>query len=109
MRGDRSARLAAVSAYKTGSGMIAYGLTQRRFLFRLRFGHALIDALENLFFGEAGIFQAADCRSAECRLAPQSAVQNYIHRRTGKSHQPEHDGVSADDFELIGFRNLQNL
>jgi len=49
--------------------MIARGLAKRRFLVRLRVGHPLIDALENLFFGESGIFQPADFRAAHGGMA----------------------------------------
>src|SRR5207302_4339201 len=35
-------------------------------------------------------------------------VQNQIDGGIGKPHQPQHDGVSADDIELIDYCNFQN-
>ncbi len=48
--------------------MIARGFANRRFPVGLRVGHALIDALENLFFRKSGIFQPADFRAAHGAL-----------------------------------------
>src|SRR5260370_41340267 len=59
-----------VNSLESGSRMIARGFAKRRFFVRLRVGHTLIDALENLFFREPGIFQTADCRPAHGSLAP---------------------------------------
>src|SRR6266852_4607351 len=57
-----------VNPLEPGSRMIARGLSHVGFPVRLRIGHALIDALENLFFRESGIFQAPDFRAAHGAL-----------------------------------------
>src|SRR5713226_9025645 len=59
-----------VNSLESRSRMIARGFAKRRFFICLRIGHALIDALENLFFREPGIFQTADFRAAHGTLAP---------------------------------------
>src|SRR6266568_6502351 len=106
--GGNLAGTAAVYASKTGSGMIARGLAVGRFVVGLCVGHTLVDALENLPLGESGVFQAADFRAAQRSPPLQSSMQNQIDCGIGKSHQPEHDGVAADDIQLIRFRDLQN-
>jgi hypothetical protein len=54
---------------ESSSRMVARGFANQRFLVGLRVRHARIDALENLFFRESGIFQPADFRAAHCALA----------------------------------------
>lgn len=99
---------AAAKAHKTRIGMIACRFARAGFFIRLRIRHALADAFENLFLGNSGIFQAANFRAAQRRFVPQPALQNRIDSSIGKSDQPQHDGVAADDFEPIGFCNFQN-
>lgn len=99
---------AAVHARETSSGMIARRFADEGFPVGLRVGHAQTDALENLFFRQPGIFQAPDLRAPHRRLPREAPVQNLIYGPVGKSHQPQHDRVSADDVELIVFRDLQN-
>src|SRR6266481_7163525 len=56
-------RAAPAHARETRSGMIARHFADGGFPVGLRVGHALVDALENLFFRQPGIFQAADLRT----------------------------------------------
>ena len=84
------------------------GKSLRSFAVGLRVGHSLIDALENLFLRQPGIFQTPDLRAAHRPLPRQPPVQNYVHGSVRKSHQPQHDRVSTHDIELIFFGNLQN-
>jgi hypothetical protein len=105
---NRSARLAAADTSEASSRMIARGLTQRGFPVGLRVGHSLSNALHDLFFGKAGIFQAADFRAAHGGLALQAAVQNQIHRAIREPHQAQHNSIAADDIELFAFCDFQN-
>src|SRR6266404_4661700 len=82
-------RAAPAHARETSSGMIARHFADGGFPVGLRVGHALVDALENLF-------------------SRQPLMQNLIHGPVGKPDQPQHDRVPANDVELILFRNLQN-
>ena len=104
------AALPAASAHtlEISSGMIALGFARCRFLISLRVRHAFVDALENLFFREPGIFQPADFRAAHGALALKSPVQDEIDGGIGKPHQPQHDGIGADSVQLIDFCNFQN-
>src|SRR5258708_4745520 len=108
MRGEGSARPAAVNAREGCSRMIARDLPHHCFVVGLRVGHALIDALEDLFFAKPGIFQAADLRAAHGALTLQSPVQNQIDGGIGKPDQLQHDSIAADGIQLIRFRNFQN-
>ncbi len=108
IRIGKAALPAPMHARETSSGMIARGLSHRGFPVGLRVRHALTDALENLFFGKSGIFQAADFRAAHGALALQSPVQDQIDGGIGKPDQPQHDGIAADTIQLIRFRNFQN-
>jgi len=97
-----------VHPLESRSGMIACGFAKRRFLVGLRVRHAGIDALDDLFFREPGIFQASDFRAAHGALPLQPPVQNHIDGGIGKPDQFQHHRVAADDIELIRFRNFQN-
>src|SRR6266850_6520840 len=101
-------RAAPAHARETSSGMIAGHFADGGFPVGLRVGHALIDALENLLLRQPGIFQAPDLRAPHRPLARQPPMQNLIPGPVGKSDQPQHHRVSADDIELIVFCNLQN-
>ncbi len=68
--GGAALSASAVNPLESGPGMIARGFAKRPFFICLRIGHALIDALENLFFREPGVFQTADFRAAHGALAP---------------------------------------
>src|SRR5882762_10364336 len=91
----RAALPAPAHALETGSRMIARDLAKCCFLVGLSVSHAVIDALEDLFFGEAGVFQPADFRAAHGALALQSPVQNVIDGGIGEAYQLQHDGISA--------------
>src|SRR6266704_4130299 len=108
-RTDAAALSAAVDTLEADSRMIACRLTRCGFTVGLRVGYALIDAFEDLFFGEPGIFQAADLRAGQRALPLQPPVQNHFDGPIGKSDQPQYHGIAADDIELIRLRNLQNL
>src|SRR6266850_1430878 len=101
-------RAAPAHARETSSGMIARHFADGGFPVGLHVGHAQIDALENLFFRQPGIFQAPDLRASYRPLPRQPPVQNLIHGSVGKSDQTQHHRVPADNVELIAFRNLQN-
>ncbi len=88
--------------------MIARGLSNRGFPVGLRVSHALVNALENLSFRQPGIFQAPNLRASHRRPPRQPPVQNGIHCPVGKPDQPEHHGISANDIELIKFRDFQD-
>src|SRR5258708_2345136 len=45
--------------------LITGAIARSDFLFSLLVGHALIDAVKNLAFGEAGVFQAGDLAARE--------------------------------------------
>jgi hypothetical protein len=60
----RLVRLASTDANEVGVGMVAGGFAGGGFLVGLRVSHPGADFLEDLFFAEAGIFQAADLGSA---------------------------------------------
>ncbi len=99
---------ASMHPLEPGPGVIPRGLSHSRFVVGLRVGHARIDALDNLFFCEPGIFQAADFRAAHGALALQSPVQNHVDGGIGKPDQFQHHRVGANDIELIRSRNFQN-
>src|SRR5204862_4169715 len=65
-------------------------------------------ALENLLLGKSSILQAADFRAAHGSLTLQSPMQNQVDGGIVKPDQPQHDGIAADDIQLIRFRNFQN-
>jgi len=94
--------------HEAGPRVVASGFARRRFLIRLRVGHARLDALHNLFFREAGIFQASDLRAPHGWNAFQAAVQNDIHRAIGEPHQPQQHGIAADNVDLIDGCDFQD-
>ena len=74
-----SVRSATVNTDEAGTGVIACRFTGRNFAVGLRIGHARFNLVQNLLFGEAGIFQARDLRHAQCGLPLQVALQNNLH------------------------------
>src|SRR5882762_6425699 len=98
-------RAAPAHARETRSGMIARHFADGGFPVGLRVGHALIDALENLFLRQPGIFQAPDLRAPHRRPPREAPMQDRVYSSVGKSHEPQHHRVSADDVELIFFRD----
>jgi len=103
------ARLPAAHPYKVGIRMIANCFSFRRFLFRLLFGHSLVDALKYLPFGQARVFQPSDRRGTERRKPLQIALKNKLNRRIRETNQAQHDSVTTDRVELVGTRETQNV
>src|SRR5262249_12170402 len=93
----------------TCTSMIARGYSIPNLVLSLGLRHAGIDALDNLFFCEAGIFQMSDRRTAERRAPLQAAMQHELQSRIGKSDKPESHELSADGIQLIGLGDFQNL
>ena len=95
---------AAAGADEVGVRVVARGFAGIGFGFGLLLGDALSDEFDDLFFGEAGIFQAADGGGANGRESLQFALQNRVDRGIRETDQTEHDGVAADGIELVGLR-----
>jgi hypothetical protein len=104
-----SAGPAAAHAGKTGAGVVARSFAGGDLFICLGIGHAGVDALENLFFGEPGIFQARDFGTAECPAPLQVASKNDLDEVVRESDQAQRHGIAADGVELVGARDFQNL
>jgi len=98
-----------VNANETRIRMIARFLARGGFLFGLLVGHPLIDALENLFFGESNVFEAADLGTGKRRLPLHAAVKEFLDSRIGETDKPQHHRFSADGVELVRTSDFQNL
>ena len=81
MAGKLALTLAAVNPYETRSGMVAGDFPVGGFLLRLRFGFALLDALDDLLLAEACILKTCDRRAAHCRTPFQSPMQDKFEGR----------------------------
>src|SRR5580704_19427392 len=81
--------------------MIANGFAQGCLFFGLLFGYALVDALEDLLFGEASVLEAADRGGAKCRQALQVALKDTLDGRVRQANQAKHDGIATNGVELI--------
>jgi hypothetical protein len=108
-RATGSTRLATAQADEVGVRMVANGFARSCFLLRGIIGHAFIDAIENLLFGEAGIFEPADLSAAESRQLLEFALKDEIDGGVGKANEPEHDGIAADGIDLIESGKIENF
>src|ERR1700738_4583908 len=75
----------------------------------LGIGYARLNFVQNLLFGEAGILQARDLRSAQRGMPLKTALQNKLHEVIRQTDEAEGYGVAADGVELIGPGNFKNL
>jgi len=89
--------------------MIASALASANFFFGLFFGHSGMDALEDLAFRQAGVFQARNCGAGHNRLAIQMAVKNELNGGVRETDELESNGIDADGVELVGAGNLEDL
>jgi hypothetical protein len=89
--------------------MIAHRFAGSDLAIGLRVGHAGVDVLENLFFGEPGILQARNFGTAERGERFETALQNKLDEIVGQPDQVQGNGIAADGVELVGLRDFQNL
>jgi hypothetical protein len=89
--------------------MIADRFATSDFAIGLCVRHPRFDFVQNLFFGESGIFQARNLRSAKRRIALQAALQNKLDKIIGETDKPESNRIPAYDIELIRSRHVKNL
>lgn len=79
------------------------------FGFTLRVGHTLLNAIQDIFFSETGIFQVRDRAGGHCGHVLHPALQEQLHGGIRQADDVEHNGVSTDGIQLIELRDLQNL
>ena len=95
--------------HETRTRMIAGRFSIGGFLFGLRFGLALFDALDDLLFTQAGIFQASDRRAAHRRAPFEPPAQHKFQRRIRQTNQPQSHEISTQRIEFVRLGDFQNL
>src|SRR5690349_2823559 len=98
---------AAANAGEAGVGMCKRFLARRGFGLTLRIGHPVLDAINDLFFAEAGVFEGGDGVHRHRRYALQAPVEEPLHSWIGETGDVKHDRIATDGIELIRLRNLE--
>jgi hypothetical protein len=89
--------------------VIARALASFNLFFGLLVGHSGVDALENLAFRQAGVFEPRDFGAGHNRQTIQMALQNELNRRVRETDELESDGVDANGVQLVGVGDIKNL
>ena len=98
-----------MDADKTGIGVVADGFADGDFSVCLFVRHTLIDALENLFFRQAGVFQTGDLITTKGRKALKATVEDSFNGGVGETNQTEHHRIATYGIEPIGPGEFENL
>ncbi len=89
--------------------MIAGGLTRANFFFGLFVGHSSIDAIEDLAFRQASIFEPRNFGAGHNLLAIQMALKNELNSGVRETDQLESDGVNADGIKQVYVGDIEDL
>ena len=99
----------AAIAHEFRVGVVAGGLKPGDVGFRLLTRETLVNQFENLVFGLANVFQAADLRAGQSGQTLLTALDDDLNHGIRKADQFQHHGVAAEGIELVCLRHLENL
>ena len=89
--------------------MISERLARQYFFVRFGVVHSTIDALKDLSFRQAGIFQTSNLRARKGRLVLKAALQHSLYHGIRQPDETQGHGIAAKSIEFIGGGDLQNL